>query len=63
MKVRVDPDLCTGCGLCVDQCPDVFDFEDDVAVVKMDEVPVDWEEACRSAAEECPTEAIEIIED
>ena len=62
MKVRVDPDLCTGCALCADECPEVFELEDDVAEVKVDEVPVELEEACRLAAEECPTEAI-IVEE
>ena len=29
MKVRIDPDLCTGCGLCVAQCPmDVLRMDD-----------------------------------
>jgi len=58
MKVRVDPDLCTGCAVCADECPEIFELEDDVAEVKVDEVPVELEEACRLAAEECPTEAI-----
>ncbi|MBN1320939.1 MAG: 4Fe-4S binding protein, partial [Thermoleophilia bacterium] len=22
---KVDPDLCTGCGICEDICPDVFE--------------------------------------
>ena len=25
----VDPDLCTGCELCVDTCPDVFKMNDE----------------------------------
>jgi ferredoxin len=29
----VDADLCTGCELCVETCPDVFVMEDDAAVV------------------------------
>ena len=63
MKVRVDPTLCTGCGPCVDICPDVFELDQDgIAVVKIDQIPVDLEEACREAAENCPTEAIAIEE-
>ncbi len=26
---KVDPDLCTGCGICEDVCPDVFEVGDD----------------------------------
>ncbi len=62
LKAKVDPDLCTGCELCVQTCPEVFEMEDDLAVTKVDEVPAGSEETCRQAAEECPVEAI-IIEE
>ena len=62
MKAKVDPDLCTGCELCVETCPEVFEMKDDLAVTKVDEVPADAEVTCRHAAEECPVEAI-IIEE
>ncbi len=29
MKTKVDPDLCTGCELCMQICPEVFEMEDD----------------------------------
>jgi len=38
VKVKVDPDECTGCALCVDICPEVFEMLDDLAVAKQDEV-------------------------
>ncbi len=62
MQTRVDPDLCTGCELCVTTCPEVFEMEDDKAIVKGDSVPSEAEENCKKAAEECPVEAI-IIEE
>jgi len=58
MKATVDQDLCTGCGLCESTCPEVFELQDDVAVVKVDTVPKDAEESCKQAAEDCPVEAI-----
>jgi ferredoxin len=58
VKASVDADLCTGCGLCESTCPEVFELQDDVAVVKVDTVPKDAEEACQEAAEDCPVEAI-----
>ena len=62
MKVAVN-DSCTGCGLCVDACPKVFDLGDDgVAIVLISEVPDEDMAACREAAEGCPVEAIEITE-
>jgi ferredoxin len=60
MKAKVDKDLCTGCGLCADTCPDVFEMVDDKANVKADPVPQNAEESCREAKENCPVEAISI---
>ncbi len=60
MKAVVDADLCTGCELCTQTCPDVFEMEDDVAKTKVDEVPAGSEDCANQAAEECPVEAIKI---
>ncbi len=57
MKVTIE-DTCTGCGLCVDTCPEVFGLTDDIAEVIIDEVPAELEDAVQQAAEECPVEAI-----
>nr|MBC8228021.1 ferredoxin [bacterium] len=58
MKVTIDEDACTSCGLCEDTCPDVFELGDEIAEVKVDVVPEELEDDCKQAAEECPTEAI-----
>lgn len=60
MKAIVDADTCTGCELCVDTCPEVFEMDDDKAKVKVDPVPPEVEESCREAADDCPVEAITI---
>jgi ferredoxin len=62
MKCRVDPDLCTGDDICVQVCPEVFEIEDDKAIVKMDEIPEDLQDSLREAADSCPSEAI-IVEE
>lgn len=59
MKVAIN-DECTGCELCVDTCPEVFEMQGDVAVAKMSDVPADQEDAVQEAADACPVEAIEI---
>ena len=61
MKAIVDVDACTGCGLCVETCAEVFEMnDDDIAVVKADPVPAGAEETAKQAAEDCPCEAIKI---
>ncbi len=60
MMVNVDPDECTGCALCVDTCPGVFEMVGDLAVAKQDEVPSGVEESCMQAVEDCPVEAIKV---
>lgn len=62
MEVRIDKDLCTGCGLCVDTSPDVFELENESAKVKVTEIPDDQIELVREAADNCPVEAIMIRE-
>ena len=62
MKVKVDPDLCTGDEICIQVCPEVFEMEGDKAIVKTEEVPEDLQDSVREAADSCPSEAI-IIED
>jgi ferredoxin len=63
MKVKIDADLCTGCGLCTDSVPDVFKMGDDVAQVLKADVPANLEKAVKEAAEDCPAEAIIVSED
>ena len=61
MKVSIDNDLCTACGLCVDSVPDVFTMGDDFAEVVKSDVPEDLENDVQEAVSDCPVEAI-IIE-
>jgi ferredoxin len=60
MKVKVDRDACTGCELCIDTCPDLFEMDDDLAKEKMSVVPEDLEDCAKEAAEGCPVEAISL---
>lgn len=60
MRAHVDPDICTGCELCTQTCPEIFYMNGDVAEAKDIDVPAEVEDACRQAAEECPVEAISV---
>ncbi|UCB53168.1 MAG: ferredoxin [Candidatus Zixiibacteriota bacterium] len=62
MKVKIDPDLCTGDEICVQICPEVFEMEGDKAIVLKEEVPEDLQDSVRESADSCPSEAI-IIEE
>ncbi len=62
MKAKIDENLCTGCGLCVDTCPEVFKSDDPVAKVIVETVPEQVYDTCRDAANNCPVEAIAIEE-
>jgi ferredoxin len=73
MRVWIDQDLCTGDGLCLDHCPDVFvQLEDGIAYVSEAGAPLNdpggagslaWvprrlHSAAVAAAEDCPGECI-----
>ncbi len=60
MKIAIDKELCTGCGLCVDSCPDIFELAGDIAQPKVDIVPEAAEECVQQAAEDCPASAIKV---
>ena len=63
MKVIVDAETCIGCSACEGICPEVFEMtDDDKAIVKVEEIPAELEDACREAADACPVEAISIEE-
>lgn len=60
MKVKVNDD-CISCGMCINMCPEVFDYgSDGLSCVVGD--PDNCPSAVESAMEACPTNAIEIIE-
>lgn len=56
MAVIIDKDLCIGCGICVDECPqEALRVEDNIAVVNEDACI-----ECGICIGECPQEAISL---
>lgn len=57
---RIDLELCTGCGICADLCPDVFEMDDDGFSRVLDGYECDDTACCIEAVEHCPEGAISI---
>lgn len=64
MKVKVTED-CMGDRRCNDLCPQVFEYDEDElrSIVKVDEIPEQYQEVVRQAADECGAQAIIVEED
>ncbi|EUA87025.1 ferredoxin [Mycobacterium ulcerans] len=58
MRVIVDRDRCEGNAVCLGIAPDIFDLDDDYAVVKTDPIPPDQEALAEQAIAECPRAAL-----
>jgi len=57
MSIKVDKDLCIGCGTCEVLCPAVFKLNAEAKAEAISQADV----ACaKNAAESCPTQAIEV---
>ena len=68
MNLKVDKDICIGCGACAAICPDVFEIDDDglaksIVDVVPEEVNEDIIEDAIDAKEGCPVDAIKEVND
>ena len=57
MKHVLIEDSCIGCGSCVEICPEVFELDGEVAVVKSG-ADLSLDKKIIEAAEACPVDAI-----
>lgn len=63
MRVTVDLDVCQGHARCARLAPEVFSLDEaGYAVLLLEEVPAELQDAVRQAAAACPERAIEIEE-
>ena len=61
MKVKVDKEACIGCGMCIDICPKVFEYDDEgKSVCKSEEISDDLSEKVNESADVCPVSAISV---
>ena len=60
IKVKINQDVCIGCGACQALADDVFEINDEgVASVITEEIDKDSVEDVKNAIDSCPTGAIE----
>ncbi|HQE25583.1 MAG TPA: ferredoxin [Candidatus Atribacteria bacterium] len=57
MALRVDEELCSGCELCVQICPDVFEMNSD-GICRVKEGADESLDCVEEAIDSCPTAAI-----
>lgn len=64
MEKLVVKEGCIGCGICIGENPDYFEFGDDgLSRVIKEEVPAEDKERLLNSVEQCPAEAIVIEEE
>lgn len=61
MRIRVDPDLCQGHGVCTNEAPEVFVLEGDPPVtIRIPEPSESLRAAVENAVRYCPTGALSL---
>lgn len=60
IKIKIDEELCVGCGMCASLCPEVFELKEGKSAIKKEVNLEKYESQIKKAAENCPVEAIEI---
>jgi ferredoxin len=63
VKVKIDAERCTGHGRCYALAPEVFEPDDEGhSVLLLDDVPPELEAKARIGVENCPEQAISIVD-
>lgn len=64
MTIKVNQDLCVGCGMCINMCPDIFTYDEkNLSTVKSDANLAESNlQSAQEARDVCPVDAITIDE-
>lgn len=61
MELKIDHDVCIGCGRCEEICPAVFHLNEEIGKAEIiDAEACEYAGCCEAAEENCPVEAISI---
>ena len=60
MKIKYDADTCNHYGVCCEEAPEIFSFNEDGTLKIESEVPPELEDKARDACMMCPTQSIQI---
>ena len=58
MRATIDAELCAGCCVCTEACPEVFEMDRGLAKFTVESVPEEERADCFDAAWFCPAGAI-----
>ena len=62
MRIRIDPERCTGHGRCYSLAPEIFEPDDEGrGMVIVEDVPAELVEKARAGIGNCPEQAISIV--
>ena len=63
-KLRVDTNTCIGCGLCISQSEEYFEFNDEgLSTVKKENIDAEDKKELLNIVDSCPVSAISIEEE
>ena len=63
MRIVLHPDRCQGHGRCYTLAPDLFDADEvGHCILLVDEVPAGREDDARSGVENCPEQALSLVD-
>ncbi len=61
LHASVDKNACIGCGICIDMCPAVFEFDPHgLSEATISSIDPSLNNSVREAAKACPTNAISL---
>jgi ferredoxin len=64
VKVHINTEICAGFGICLGIAPEVFELhEDGYAVVLVSDVAPEDEDTIQRAVNQCPAQAIYLVQD